>query len=102
MHRKRIKKLFASILCEREESIDDLMTSGDYAGYLGKAISHSYKKCGGNFPQRGQASSVTMKQIDNFLDSLTKETTESAQEKILRSVTMLSPTKDAMIQNTRL
>lgn len=96
MYRKRITKLFASILSEDEESISDLMTSGEFAGYLGKAISHCYKNCGGNFPQRNKPSSITMQQIDDFLESLTKETTESAQENILRSVTMKCTPQDLM------
>ena len=86
MNRKRILKLFASIFNEDVEVLNDMMTTGSFAGYLGKTISHCYLKSTEKFPLKKGESAVSMHDINSFLDALTKETREPDQEKILKKV----------------
>eukprot|EP01083_Nonionella_stella_P144516 451356_1 len=94
MHRKRMLKLFASIFNEDVAVLDDLMTNGDRAGLLGEVISHSYKESVSTFPQRNNKTVLSMKEVDDFLDCLTKETRESQQEILLKNIVKRSNVND--------
>jgi len=88
MNIKKIIKLFASIFNEDEQALQATNTShAQYAGKLGDVICHHFK-------QPSSSSTLSMRDIDAVLDTLSQETRESPQQQILRDIVEQCTTRD--------
>eukprot|EP01084_Bolivina_argentea_P051061 93929_1 len=94
MNRKRTLKLFGSVLNTDIQTINNLDQTGDVAGKISLIISHCFDESLCNLPQKNKPTILSMKQVDNYLDSLSKITKESEQLSLLKKITQKCNKRD--------